>query len=147
MNIISPQDWEVMNEHIQFDFLYVNHFAELKDKELMEGRLGLLGMIEPYAGRYYSTEFIRRQVLRQRDQEIVEIDQQIEDEIAKGVLPDPNQQMLEFEQGAAMGIAPDGSGAEQAAFGPGMPGQPELPPGPEKPQTAAKLPKSGEGEI
>ena len=146
-NIITPQDWEVMNEHIQFDFLYDNHFAELKDKELLEGRLGLLGMIEPYAGRYYSTEYIRRQVLRQRDQEIVEIDQQIEDEIAKGVLPDPNQQMLEFEQGAAMGMAPDGSGAEQAAFGPGMQGQPELPPGPEKPQTAAQLPKSGEGEI
>ncbi|MEC8552124.1 MAG: portal protein, partial [Pseudomonadota bacterium] len=87
-NIITPQDWDTMNEHIQFDFLYDNHFAELKDKELMEGRLGLLGMIEPYAGRYYSTEYIRRQVLRQRDQEIVEIDQQIEQEIEKGVLPD-----------------------------------------------------------
>ena len=142
--LITPQDWEVMNEHIQFDFLYDNHFAELKDKELMEGRLGLLGMIEPYAGRYYSTEYIRRQVLRQRDQEIVEIDQQIEEEIAKGVLPDPNQQMLEFEQQAAMGMGPDGAGGAEQGFGPGMPGTPEQPPGM---QTPAKLPKSGEGEI
>jgi len=102
-NIVTPSDWEVMSEHIQFDFIYDNHFAELKDKELLEGRLGLLAMIEPYAGRYYSTEYIRRQVLRQRDQEIVEIDSQIEEEIASGVLPDPNQQMLELEQGAMMG--------------------------------------------
>ena len=66
----------------------------------MEGRLGLLGMVEPYVGRYYSTEYVRRNVLRQKDAEIVEIDEQIEDEIAKGVIPDPNQQMLEMEQGA-----------------------------------------------
>ena len=99
-NIVTPEDWEVMSEHIQFDFIYDNHFAELKDKELMEGRLGLLGMVEPYVGRYYSTEYVRRNVLRQKDAEIVEIDEQIEDEIAKGVIPDPNQQMLEMEQGA-----------------------------------------------
>ena len=100
-NIVTPQDWEVMSEHIQFDFIYDNHFAELKDKELMEGRLGLLGMIEPYVGRYYSTEYVRRQVLRQRDAEIAEIDVQIENEIASGVIPDPNQQMLEMEAMAA----------------------------------------------
>ena len=99
-NIVTPEDWEIMSEHIQFDFIYDNHFAELKDKELMEGRLGLLGMVEPYVGRYYSTEYIRRNVLRQKDAEIVEIDEQIEEEIANGVIPDPNQQMLEFEQGA-----------------------------------------------
>ena len=136
-NIVTPDDWEVMSEHIQFDFIYDNHFAELKDKELMEGRLGLLGMVEPYVGRYYSTEYVRRQVLRQRDQEIVEIDEQIEDEIAKGIIPDPNQQMLELEQSAAMGMEMEDP---NAAMG-------ELPP--TKPETAAKLPKPGanEGEI
>ena len=86
---VTTEDWEIMSEHIQFDFIYDNHFAELKDKELMEGRLGLLGMVEPYVGRYYSTEYVRRNVLRQKDSEIVEIDEQIEDEIAKGVIPDP----------------------------------------------------------
>ncbi len=133
-NIVTPDDWEVMSEHIQFDFIYDNHFAELKDKELMEGRLGLLGMVEPYVGRYYSTEYVRRQVLRQRDQEIVEIDEQIEDEIAKGIIPDPNQQMLELEQGAAMGMEMEDP---NAAMG-------ELPP--TKPETAAKLPKPGANE-
>ena len=134
-NIVTPEDWEVMSEHIQFDFIYDNHFAELKDKELMEGRLGLLGMVEPYVGRYYSTEYVRRNVLRQKDAEIVEIDEQIEDEIAKGVLPDPNQQMLEFEQGAFGDPMADQMGDPMAQQG--------LPPEPQ-PQ---KMPKENEGEI
>ena len=134
-NIVTPQDWEVMSEHIQFDFIYDNHFAELKDKELMEGRLGLLGMIEPYVGRYYSTEYVRRQVLRQRDAEIAEIDVQIENEIASGVIPDPNQQMLEMEAMAA--ADPMLQGQEDPAALP-----PAQAPNPQKAE-----PPQGQGEI
>ena len=134
-NIVTPQDWEVMSEHIQFDFIYDNHFAELKDKELMEGRLGLLGMIEPYVGRYYSTEYVRRQVLRQRDAEIAEIDVQIENEIASGVIPDPNQQMLEMEAMAA--ADPMMQGQEDPAA---------LPPA-QAPNPQNAEPPQGQGEI
>tara|TARA_B100000035_G_scaffold24886_1_gene19586 strand:+ start:4519 stop:6192 length:1674 start_codon:yes stop_codon:yes gene_type:complete len=134
-NIVTPQDWEVMSEHIQFDFIYDNHFAELKDKELMEGRLGLLGMIEPYVGRYYSTEYVRRQVLRQRDAEIAEIDVQIENEIASGVIPDPNQQMLEMEAMAA--ADPMLQGQEDPAA---------LPPA-QAPNPQNAEPPQGQGEI
>lgn len=89
-NICTPEDWEKLSEHIQFDYLYDNQFAELKEKELLEGRLSLAQMMEPYLGKYYSTEFLRRRVLRQTDEEIIDIDKQIDDEIAKGILPDPN---------------------------------------------------------
>ena len=89
-NIITPEDWEVMRDHIQYDFLYDNQFAELKEKELTEGRLGLLAQIEPFIGKYYSTEYVRKRILRQTDQEIIEIDEQIEDEIQKGIIPDPS---------------------------------------------------------
>ena len=90
-NIVTPEDWESMEDHIQYDFIYDNQFAELKEKELLEGRLGILATMEPYIGKYYSTEYVRRRVLRQTDTEIVEIDEQIEDEIQKGILPDPSQ--------------------------------------------------------
>ena len=56
-----------MRDHIQYDFLYDNQFAELKEKELVEGRLGLLAQIEPYIGKYYSTEYVRKRILRQTD--------------------------------------------------------------------------------
>ena len=78
-----------MREHIQFDYLYDNQFDELKDAELMNSRLGVVAQVEPYLGKYYSVEYVRRNILRQTDQEIIEIDEQIEDEIEKGILPDP----------------------------------------------------------
>ena len=78
-----------MVDHIQYDFLYDNQFAELKETEMIQGRLGNLAQIEPYIGKYYSTEFVRKRVLRQTDQEIEEIDTQIEDEIQKGIIPNP----------------------------------------------------------
>ena len=90
-NIITPEDWDLMKEHIQFDYIYDNQFDELKDAELMNSRLGVVNQIEPYLGKYYSVEYVRRNILRQTDQEIIEIDAQIEDEIEKGILPDPEE--------------------------------------------------------
>ena len=89
-NIITPEDWESIREHIQYDFLYDNQFAELKESELMNERLATLATIEPYVGKYYSNDFVRRKVLRQTDSEIIEIDEQIEQEIKDGIIPDPN---------------------------------------------------------
>jgi len=89
-NIVTPEDWEIMSDHIQYDFLYDNQFAELKESEMLQGRLGNLATIEPYIGKYFSTEYVRKKILRQTDQEINEIDMQIEDEIAKGIIPDPS---------------------------------------------------------
>ena len=89
-NIVSVEDWDSISDHIQYDFLYDNQFAELKESELMNERLGILATIEPYIGKYYSNDYVRRKVLRQTDAEIIEIDAQIEDEIQKGIIPDPN---------------------------------------------------------
>jgi hypothetical protein len=89
-NIITPEDWERISDHIQYDFLYDNQFAELKDSELMNERLGTLASIEPYIGKYYSVDYVRRKILRQTDTEIGEIDAQIEREIVDGIIPDPN---------------------------------------------------------
>jgi hypothetical protein len=89
-NIITEEDWEGISDHIQYDFLYDNQFAELKESELINNRLSTLSTMEPYIGKYFSTEYVRKKILRQTDTEIIEIDEQIEDEIQKGILPDPS---------------------------------------------------------
>ena len=94
-NIVTPEDWEGMSEHIQYDFLYDNHFSELKDTELMNERLTLLQAAEPYVGKYYSQDYIRRKVLRQTDMEILEQDKLIEKEIKAGIIPDPAQMQID----------------------------------------------------
>jgi len=89
-NIITPEDWDIMREHIQYDFLYDNHFSELKEAELMTERLNMAATAEPYIGKYYSQDYVRRKILRQTDEEIIEQDQLIKKEIKDGIIPDPN---------------------------------------------------------
>ena len=89
-NIITPEDWDSLSDHIQYDFLYDNQFAELKESELMNERLGTLATIEPYIGKYFSNHYVRTKVLRQTDQEIEEQDEIIKKEIKDGIIPDPS---------------------------------------------------------
>jgi len=122
-NIITPEDWDIMSEHIQYDFLYDNHFAELKDAELLNERLNMVQTAEPYVGKYFSQDYVRRKILRQTDVEIIEQDSLIEKEIKAGIIPDPAtidpQTGLPFEQTADMDLGKpvtepelDGSPAE-----------------------------------
>ena len=101
-NIITPEDWDKIQQHIQYDFLYDNHFSELKNSELMNERLTLVAAAEPYVGKYYSSDYIRREILRQTDEEIIEQDKLIEKEIKDGVIPDPTA-MVDPETGMPMG--------------------------------------------
>jgi hypothetical protein len=101
-NVITPEDWEVMSEHIQYDFLYDNHFTELKEAELQNERMALLATVEPYIGKYYSQDYVRRRVLRQTDEEILEEDKKIEKEIKDGIIPDPAEMMLDPEGSGGM---------------------------------------------
>ena len=117
-NIVTPEDWEVLSDHIQYDFVYDNHFAELKESELMNERLGVVAAIDPYIGKYFSLEYVRRNVLKQKDEEIIEIDKQMQSEIKDGKVADPMEvQQLEMgvhpEQlpGGAMNPDPMGMGA------------------------------------
>ena len=96
-NVITPEDWAIMEEHIQYDFLYDNHFAELKEAELFNERLAMVAVAEPYVGKYFSQEYVRRKVLRQTSEEIEEQDALIDKEIKDGVIPDPADMMLDPE--------------------------------------------------
>ena len=112
-NVITPEDWDVMSQHIQYDFLYDNHFAELKDSELMAERLTMVASAEPYVGRYFSQDYLRRKILRQTDEEILEQDKLMKKEIEDGVVPDPAMMMMdptqvegETSMGGEMGQVP-----------------------------------------
>jgi len=132
-NVITPEDWETMSEHIQYDFLYDNHFSELKESELLNERLNSVQIAEPYVGRYFSQDYVRRKILRQTDEEIIEQDKIIKKEIKDGTIPDPSipvdpETGMPLDQSAAgmdMGapiMEPDLNGAKDA-------GRTELPKG------------------
>ena len=101
-NIITPEDWDVMEDHIQYDYLYDNHFSELKEAELLNERITLAQTAEPYIGKYFSQDYVRRNILRQTDEEIEEQDKIIKKEIKDGVIPDPAQMQIDPATGQPM---------------------------------------------
>ena len=76
---MTKQEWNDIKDKIYFDFLEDNHFAELKDAEIMENRLRILADVDQYAGKYYSDEWIKKNVLRMTEDDIADIQQQIAD--------------------------------------------------------------------
>jgi hypothetical protein len=92
-NIVTPDEWKRMKEHVQFDYLYDNHFAELKESELFTDRLNIASMAQPYVGKYFSQDYVRRKILRQGDEEIIEQDEIMQKEIDAGIIFDPNVQV------------------------------------------------------
>ncbi len=100
-NVVTPEDWSTMSEHIQFDYIYDNHFTELKNSELFQERMNNLSQAEPYIGKYFSQDYVRREVLHQTDDEIVEQDKLIAAEIEAGLYVDPiDMQQLEVTAAA-----------------------------------------------
>ena len=89
--VIAPEDWDDMQEHIQYDFLHDNHFNELKEIEMLTQRMGLVTQMDPFVGKYYSVDYIRRHVLGQKEKDLKEMDKQIQSEINSGLVMDPTQ--------------------------------------------------------
>ena len=119
-NVITPEEWESMSDHIQYDYLYDNHFSELKDAELMQERLGLLATADPYIGKYFSVDYVRRKILRQTDIEILEQDVQMASEKEAGIIPPSEEEMMLATQAAqatgGMGNIPQDMEADTSAI-------------------------------
>ena len=97
--VLTLEEWDDAKEHIQYDFVADNYFAELKEQEIMNERMALVAQMDPFSGKYFSLEYMRRQILRQTDEEFNEIGSQMETEIAEGKLVDPvEMQKLELAQ-------------------------------------------------
>lgn len=114
--ICTPEEWEDFKEVIRFKFAQDNYFAELKETEILRDRIAMLRDIDDFAGKYYSHEWIRKHILRQSDEDIEEIDDQIEEEQDN---PQYNPPMDQENPGEATGPslnappAPPGGGDPQ----------------------------------
>jgi len=109
--VMSLEEWEDMKNHIQFDFIADNYFTELKEIEIRNERMNQVAAMDAYVGKYFSVEYMRRQVLKQTDVEIKEIDEQIAAEMEAGIIADP---MAEMDPAMAAG----GEGAPAAEVDP-----------------------------
>ena len=88
--VIAEEEWHFIRDNILYNFLQDGHFAELKESEMLMERLRLADSMRDYVGKYFSVEFVRKNVLRQTDREIAAIDKQIKKEIDDGIIAMPD---------------------------------------------------------
>jgi hypothetical protein len=94
--ICSLEEWQDFQEQIYYDYLKDNNFTELRDAELLRERITLLNTVDPYIGRYYSTDWVKKNILHMSSEEIEQMEKEIEEEQESGVSfgqseVDPNQ--------------------------------------------------------
>ena len=124
--VISLEDWDIMKEHIQYDFLKDGHFAELKEAELLNDRISTLQNIESYIGTFFSKEYVLKHVLRMNDAEIAEMRDQIASEAEKdpmdgGVPNDGGDGIQRYPTDpAGMAVDPEMDAGDRAALAYGM---------------------------
>jgi hypothetical protein len=87
-NIITDDDWYKIKEYISYDYQKDGHFVELKDAEILRERVSTLEQLDQFVGKYYSESWIRKNVLRQSEAEIQQIDKEIKADGAVGLGPD-----------------------------------------------------------
>jgi|TARA_R100000479_G_scaffold176160_1_gene129376 hypothetical protein len=91
--ILKDDEWYRIQQDIRFEFASDSYFTESKENEVLQERLNILRDINDHIGDYYSREYVRRNILRQTDSEMKEIDKQISFERENGLLPDKSESM------------------------------------------------------
>lgn len=91
-NITNAEDWDnIISPKIRFEYASDSFVKEQQDAEQMDSRLAQLEQIDPYVGKYYSAETVKKKVLRQSDEEIKYETDQIAKEIKAGLYPHPSE--------------------------------------------------------
>ena len=82
--IITEEDWVKYEDYIFYNFTKDSYFTELKENEILKERVDLLQIMDDYIGKYYSIEYVRKNILKQSEEDIKLIDTQIKSETASG---------------------------------------------------------------
>jgi hypothetical protein len=102
--ICTVEEWEEFKESISYDFKKDNNFTEMRDAEIMRERISTATQIDPYVGRYYSSAWVKKNILHMTEEEIEEMQKEIEEE---GELAGPVSGQPGQEQGGAAPVTID----------------------------------------
>jgi hypothetical protein len=83
--ILTLNDWEKISQDVIFNFNKDSYFNELKENEILREKVEMLNILANFTGTFYSTNYIRKNILKMTDQEILQIDSEIEQERQKQI--------------------------------------------------------------
>lgn len=77
-NIVSAEDWDTISRDISIKFTNDNNFTELKDAELLQNRLAMLQQVDPYVGKYFSADWVMKNILKLDEEDQKEMEAEID---------------------------------------------------------------------
>jgi hypothetical protein len=89
--VITEAEWDKLKEVLIYNFSEDNYYAELKDSEILKERISTLELLEPYVGKYYSNDYVRKVILKQSDEEVSDINDKIKDEEKDPMYQEPEE--------------------------------------------------------
>jgi hypothetical protein len=93
--ICTLNDWEKIYQDINFTFTKDSYFTELKENEILREKVDMLNILASYEGKYFSSKYIRKHILRQSDEMMRQIDAEISSEQALAAQAQAQQQMMQ----------------------------------------------------
>jgi hypothetical protein len=76
--VMTDNDWHALRSNIKVVFNTDNYFWDLKESEILSERLKMISFVDPYVGKYFSTEYIRKNILRQTEEDMQMMDKEME---------------------------------------------------------------------
>ena len=108
--ILTLNDWRMIEQKIHYEWQTDSQFAELKEAEMLTERLNLLqsmNFADEIVGNFYSKEFVRKRILKQTQEEIMEIDKQIELEKAAAPPPEEDDEYASYKHKGGENLSED----------------------------------------
>ncbi len=68
--IICNEDWDEIRKDLQWNYTEDNAFVEYKESEILMNRVNTLQAIDQYIGKYFTEEWVFKNVLRYSEEEI-----------------------------------------------------------------------------
>lgn len=111
--VMSREEWSKLKPKVQYNFLSDNSFQELKNQDLMTSRMVLLATVDPFLGKYYSKNWVQKNVLRLTEEEIDELEAEIKKEGPEVAVPGSPMDMQTIQQQAAAAQQQQAAAAQQ----------------------------------
>ena len=122
--VIAEEEWEEIRNDIHFIFQQDNYFAELKNAEIIGNRINALALIDPYVGKYYSEEWVKKNILMLTDEDIEQMNLEIEEDTKRNFdlqMQQQQQQQALNPQQPDQGQGGGAAGAPDQGLAPGEP--------------------------
>ena len=105
--ICTTEEWDEFKEAIYYDFKKDNNFVEMREAELIRERVLTATQLDPFIGKYYSSKWVKKNVLRMTDEDIEEMEKEIEEESSQPVLADGEETSAQATNADATSQAED----------------------------------------